>query len=148
MTVTSYLKSPLWGTVSICWDIGQAGQGRELSQILRGIIEAPGELRSAEEDECVWDGWWWSDRGNMGAQWCMICVTLHYQHTLPHSGLDKQLTNDNKSVKWCYRFPKLFPIARNDWQLAFRMFKTGQVQDNGQVNQIFFTTSVHAICNV
>ena len=28
------------------------------------------------------------------------------------------------------------------------MFKAGKVQDNGQVNQIFFTTSVHAICDV
>ena len=54
-----------------------AKEGRELSHILRGIIQAPRERRRMR------DGWW-SGWGNMcSTEWCMICVTLHYQHTLP-----------------------------------------------------------------
>lgn len=61
-----------------------AGEGRELSHILRGIIEAPGERSRGGHEESA--GWMMVRRGNMWAGWCMICVTLHYQHTLPTSG--------------------------------------------------------------
>ena len=86
-------------------------QARELSQILRGIIEAPGEQRRMSV--CGMDD---GQTGAICAEWCMICVTLHYQHTLPHSGLDNQLTNDNKSgIVRCYH---TFPYF---WQLTFRI---------------------------
>ena len=84
MTVTSCLKSSLLGTVSICWDIGRGGQGviTHFTRHNRGPRRAE-ESRGEQEERA---GWMMVRRGNMWAGWCMICVTLHYQHTLPTSG--------------------------------------------------------------
>ena len=76
-----------------------AGEGRELSHILRGIIEAPGERRRPGGEGGMDDGQAGQYVSRVMHDLCHATLPTHLAHSWP----DNQLTNDNHIHKlWIY----------------------------------------------